>query len=107
MDTSLLEAVSDLANRSPSVEREVALNTAFIPEPHLPYVPYDVWLYLADFIPKDGWRALLSVNKSFNDLAMDILYANVRFSRHDGYDSMMSQLERFKYVPFPLYAISA
>ncbi|KAL0959272.1 hypothetical protein HGRIS_014543 [Hohenbuehelia grisea] len=53
------------------------------------YVPHDIWLYIASFLPIRAVRNLYSVNSSFFDIAMDARYRQVDLC--GGLDRVMSR----------------
>jgi hypothetical protein len=47
-------------------------------------LPFDVWLYIASFIPTEELQTLYGVNRIFFNIAMDINYNKVVLRRDAG-----------------------
>ena len=46
--------------------------------PKLPDLPYEIWLQIAHFIPRDKRFKLLNFHRAFFDIVMDDTYRDVR-----------------------------
>lgn len=50
------------------------------------HLPYEIWAYIASFVPKDKLMRLYSVHQAFFDLAMKTIYREIRIY-HTGDES--------------------
>lgn len=64
----------------------------------MPNIPHDVWLYIAQFIPDSSLRDMFSVNRSLFDIAMNLRYGEVKFTKFG--EELMFVLARLKCVYF-------
>jgi len=64
------------------------------PNCRVPYIPHDVWVYIAQFLPLDVSKKLIRVNKAFYEVGMNARYREVRFTNSDV--NMFKTLDRLK-----------
>jgi hypothetical protein len=59
-------------------------------------VPDDIWSYVAQFLPPKTLRNMLTVNRVFFEMAMDVRYREVHFLHVDS--NSIKVLRRLKYI---------
>jgi len=59
-------------------------------------IPDDIWSYVAQFLPPKTLRNMLTVNRVFFEMAMDVRYREVDFLHVDG--NSIKMLCRLKYI---------
>ena len=66
------------------------------------YLPFDIWLHIASFLPSSQLRNLYTVNHALFEIAMDERYKEIRFDfRSDSEEKLVrTQVRRLRSVLF-------